>query len=412
MSPPDKNPVVAAGQKDKSGEGMSQLNAPEGIALDSSGNLYVADSNNGRIMKFEWDSKESKFAALGLKVAGDLRLPNVILITSADKSAIVSTRLGIYKYRIEEDSGMLAGGLRISSKKTVVSMALDGNGNLFVMERTVKGAGSLSKLMKNGLNFDTAQQIAISVNITKPGGIAFLKEDLFFVDSAASVVYKAPKEDGRFAKASVVVGVKWKPGACAKELLAPTAIAFNGNGDMFVADSGNDRIQKYVGCSVEHLCTAQGSFNPKGTTKMSGGLLPMGLAARNEDQRLYVVLKGASFVQTIIMDKIQKTATSKDEEDEKFNQEEGGRSEEVSYITMANSQIDPPVTTEEFQGILGDFDTAKECLEALQKKMEYDYALYTSTDKKCKAYLLQSPHRKFKSLNHATSFRKKPSTML
>jgi tripartite motif-containing protein 71 len=34
------------------GEGESEFKIPEGIAIDSSGNVYVADTHNSRIQKF------------------------------------------------------------------------------------------------------------------------------------------------------------------------------------------------------------------------------------------------------------------------------------------------------------------------------------------------------------------------
>ena len=52
---PDGNIVTIAGDAGFSGDGgpasIAQLNQPEGVAVDASGNLYIADTGNNRIRK-------------------------------------------------------------------------------------------------------------------------------------------------------------------------------------------------------------------------------------------------------------------------------------------------------------------------------------------------------------------------
>jgi sugar lactone lactonase YvrE len=53
------------------GSGLNQLNGPGGLALDAGGNLIVADTYNNRVEKFAYDRTTGSYAATATTIAGN-----------------------------------------------------------------------------------------------------------------------------------------------------------------------------------------------------------------------------------------------------------------------------------------------------------------------------------------------------
>ena len=80
------------------GSGNGQLMNPSGIALDSEGNIYVADTGNARIAKFSQDGTFSFFGEFGTG-AGQFKSPQRILIDKNDRiyvSDFENNRINVY----------------------------------------------------------------------------------------------------------------------------------------------------------------------------------------------------------------------------------------------------------------------------------------------------------------------------
>ncbi|MDD3000937.1 MAG: 6-bladed beta-propeller [Candidatus Riflebacteria bacterium] len=80
------------------GSGNGQLQNPSGIALDSEGNIFVADTGNARIAKFSQDGTFSSFGEYGTG-AGQFRSPQRIIIDKSDRiyvSDFENNRINVY----------------------------------------------------------------------------------------------------------------------------------------------------------------------------------------------------------------------------------------------------------------------------------------------------------------------------
>lgn len=75
-----------------------EFSFPNGVAVDVAGNVYVADSNNGRLVVFDRDGKELGLIPRGVKV-GDLGLPRGTAIDDAGRIYVADvTMQGVQVY--------------------------------------------------------------------------------------------------------------------------------------------------------------------------------------------------------------------------------------------------------------------------------------------------------------------------
>ncbi len=217
------NTVVGSNITGFSGDGgaatLARLNAPSGVAVDSSGNIYVADFNNSRIRKVDSKGTISTFAGNGIASFG------------GDGGAATSA--------------MLNGP---------ISVAVDGSGNLYIADqlnnavRKVASNGTITTIAGTtvaGYNGDNIAATTAQLNL--PSGVA--------VDGSGNV-YIADFGNQRIRKVSStgtittiagtgVAGFAGDNGAAtAAQMSAPIAVALDKSGNLVICDQGNNRIRQ------------------------------------------------------------------------------------------------------------------------------------------------------------------------
>jgi streptogramin lyase len=219
------------------GTGDGQFNFPRGITVDSAGNVYVADTHNSRIQKF--DSSGTFLAKWGSEGTGNGQFdyPNDIAVDSAGNVYVADTiNDRIQKF---DSSGTFLtkwgiNGTGNGQFENPDSIAVDSAGNVYVADtindRIQKFDSSGTFLAKWGSDNE---------QLVFPESIA--------VDSAGNV-YTVDLKNQRIQKfdSSGTFLTKWNiTDTDTSQFDNPGSIAVDSAGNVYVTDTGNQRIQKF-----------------------------------------------------------------------------------------------------------------------------------------------------------------------
>ena len=262
-----------------------ELNQPSGLAVDGAGNLYIADSGNNRIRKvtptgmistiagtgkggFSGDrgpatsAKLNKPFGVAIDSAGSLYIADTynLRIRKVSPIGVISTVAGIGKGGFNGD-----GGQATSAKLTPFAVAVDGAGNLYVADffnclvRKVNPAGVINTVAGNGTyGFSGDGGPATLAQLSNPTGVSVDKlGNVYIMDQNNHWIRKVNPE-GRIS--SVVYRNETPIGQWADPLLIAwtSGITMDGEGNLyFTSDAGN---------SIQNLSRPQGGIATGGTS--------------------------------------------------------------------------------------------------------------------------------------------------
>ncbi len=226
------------------GTGDGQFNMTGGIAVDSSGNVYVCDTRGDRIEKFTSDGKfVTQWGSTGSE-NGQFHAPEGIAV---DKSGNVYV-VDLNNYRIQkfksDGTFLLAWGSKGTEDNqfaTPNGIDVDPAGNVYVIEWN-GGHGSVVK------KFDPS---GMFVNKWGSQGSGDGQFDGFMgiaVDSAGNV-YVTDYGNNRVQKLSptgTFLGKWGSVGTGDGQFYNPTGVAVDKSGNVYVVDLGLNRIQKFA----------------------------------------------------------------------------------------------------------------------------------------------------------------------
>ncbi|MBZ5609162.1 MAG: hypothetical protein LAP38_12945 [Acidobacteriia bacterium] len=252
----------------------AQLYRPNGLALDSAGSLYIADTNNRRIRKVS-NGIITTVAGNGASgVSGDgvpatsaeLSYPYAIAV-DATGNVYISDASGVIRKVTNGVIASVAG-----AQGYFAGIAVDTAGSLFLLDgvtpRVLKVSNGVATTFAGngtyGFSGDngpaTAAQFGGDPDDGGPFGIA--------VESTGNV-YIADTSNGRIRKISNGVITTVAGGDTAIQLTGPTSIAVDSAGDLYVSDPSNltgflgDRIRK-VANGVVTTIAGNGYFSFSG----------------------------------------------------------------------------------------------------------------------------------------------------
>ena len=257
----------------------ASLNLPQGLAVDFAGNTYIADTYNNRIRKiaastniistiagngttgFIGDSIAATFAALNFPTSVYLDTSNNLYIADTYNQRIrvinqqtnyITTLAGNGSISYSGDGAMAT----FSNLWGPQGIASDTAGNLYISDtqnnriRKINAtSGIITTLAGNGLQgFSGNGTQAIAATLNNPNGIAVdQRGNVYFCDQNNHCIREVVD-----SSASIITiagtGVAGYTGdgdtASLAQLNSPAGIAIDASGNLFIADEGNSCIRK------------------------------------------------------------------------------------------------------------------------------------------------------------------------
>jgi sugar lactone lactonase YvrE len=300
--------VAGTGASGYSGDGgpatNASLNYPQGVMVDAAGNLFIANTSDNRIRKVGADGNITTVAGNGTEgYSGDggtatnasLNLPSNVAMDASGNLFIADTfNCVIRKVDTNGTITTVAGNgptLRAfpgfsgdGSPATNASLyetsgvAVDASGNLYLSDtvgneagfgfvRKVDTNGFITTIAGNGIHgYSGDGGAATNASMTWPYGVAVDASGNLFI---ADFYYPCVRKVGTNGIITTVTGKGTRGfsgdggAATNASLWAPSGIAVDNSGNLFIADTGNGRIRK-VNTNGIITTVAGGAMNDHG----------------------------------------------------------------------------------------------------------------------------------------------------
>jgi Leucine-rich repeat (LRR) protein/sugar lactone lactonase YvrE len=258
------------------------LDAPKSLSFDASGNAYIADTLNHRILKRDTQGNLSVVAGTGIKgktgdegpaIEAKLNNPQGVAIDhegnlyiadtlnhrirKVDSNGIISTIAGIGKGGYAGDQG-LATAAKLRKPTAIV---FDSNGHLYIADsgnhriRKVSGQRTrkpnansiITTIAGNGKGYRGDNGPATGARLNNPSGLAVDNQNNLYIADTDN--HRIRKIDNRGTITTVAGnGIKGYSGdgdpATAAQINAPTGLEVDSTGNLYIADRNNHRIRK------------------------------------------------------------------------------------------------------------------------------------------------------------------------
>ncbi|MFI8912908.1 RICIN domain-containing protein [Streptomyces sp. NPDC053513] len=271
--------VAGTGVPGFQGEGepaiTAQLNRPYGIAIDSTGTLYFSDFHNHRVRKITSDGKVSTVAGTGvagfkgdngLATAAQLNWPREVAVDSAGNlyiadgnnnrvrkvttDGIISTVVGSGVASFSGDGGQ-ATAARLNLP---MGVAVDSAGVLYVSEyhnnrvRKITPDGKISTVAGNGtIGAKGDGGAATSAQLNRPHALAVDRADNLYIADYANHRVRRVAADGTISTVAGTgaAGFGGDGGqATAAQLNGSVGVVVDSAGVVFIGDYGNHRVRR------------------------------------------------------------------------------------------------------------------------------------------------------------------------
>lgn len=279
--------IAGNGTAGYSGDGgaapSAQINNPQGIAVDAAGNVYIADSGNNVIRKVVASTglittvaghggagSPGNLGDGGAATAAHLSNPTSVALDTAGNLYIADTNDNSVR-GVSASTGIIttiagtgilgsSGDGGPATKATLYrpnALALDNAGNLYIatpdagrIREVTASTGLINTVVGNGNRFGNSGDGGPAVNAeVYPQSLALDRAGNLYFSSFPYAVRKVDSDTGLI---TTVAGSGFQSfsgdggSATIAELSNPQGIAFDAAGNLYIADSANERIRKII----------------------------------------------------------------------------------------------------------------------------------------------------------------------
>lgn len=255
----------------------AQLGYPSGVARDSQGSVFFADTGNHRIRMITSDGQVSTIAGTGVYgmsngsgATAQFAFPSAIAVGADDQVYVSDT----YNHRVCKLSrpsvpggswavttlagtglsGYVNGTGSVARFSFPYGLTLDGDGNVYVADsnnhriRRITPGGSVSNYAGSGASGAANSASSTIATFNSPKGIALLSGSLYVADTGNHLIRRivmAADASSRTVStfAGSTSGFADGAGAAAR-FHTPSGITTNGAGVLYIADEQNHRIRQ------------------------------------------------------------------------------------------------------------------------------------------------------------------------
>ncbi len=299
--------VAGTGIPGYSGDGgaanSAQIDLPQGLFVDASGNIFIADTDNNRIRVVNTGTTPITVATIvippgdiqsvagngtagytgdgGAATSAELNIPNGVFVDSAEDIYIADTDNSVIR-EVTASSGVIAtvagdGTAGYSGDgRAATSAELDSPSNIFVdsagdifiadtdnfvIREVVESTGVIqTNIGNNTLAYSGDGGIAVNAELNAPGGV-FVDGagNIFIADSSSNVVREvlAAAGDIQTVAGNGTAGYSGDGGAATSaELDSPEGVFVDSSGNIFIADTNNSVIREVVASSGNIITVA------------------------------------------------------------------------------------------------------------------------------------------------------------
>lgn len=299
----DIGTVAGDGNPGYSGDGAAATSAelyyPKGVAVDSSGNVYIADRYNhvvrkvtastGYISTVAGNGTAGYSGDGGPATSAELITPRAVAVDGSGNIYIADDNSNVVR-KVTASTGYIStvagtgaygyygdGGPATSAKLYIpLYLAVDSSGNIYITDEynyvirevvastgyiyTVAGGGSVCM---GAADYWGDGCLATNAELAEPGGLAIdTYGNLYIADEGLNTVRVVSASTGTIspvAGTTNTFGFSGDGGAATSaELCDPSDVKLDASGNLYIADSCNQRIRK-VAASTGYISTIAGN---------------------------------------------------------------------------------------------------------------------------------------------------------